>query len=154
MVIMVLQFGKHIGMSVERLVLTQPDYVAWMLGQEGATGQLSAARREAARLIRRFDQKPFIEPCRAPGCGNVATRGSVYVGSVRLVWWCESCAPDQLGASPSKLSIIRTYLDAVSYVNMCCGGNKQALKVLIKELDRAKGLPERVSEPQAVAFFR
>jgi hypothetical protein len=154
MVIMVLPFGKHIGMSVERLVLTQPDYVVWMLGKEGATGALRQAQQEAGRLVRVFDRKPILEPCRAPGCGNVATRASVYRGSVWPAWWCDTCDPDQLGASPGKLDIIRTYLDAVTYVNVCCSGRRQALRVIIKELARAKGLPERVGETQAVTFFR
>jgi hypothetical protein len=151
---MVLHFGKHSGKLLEILVLKEPDYVAWMLGENGATGALRQAQQEAARLVRLLDQKPFIEPCRAPGCGNVATRGSVYRGGVWPAWWCDTCDPDQLGASPGKLDIIQTYGDALSYVNMCCGGRKQALRVLIKALAQAKGLPERVSETQAVAFFR
>jgi hypothetical protein len=34
-----------------------------------------------------------------------------------------------------------------------CGGRKQALRVLIRELARAKGLPDRVTEPDARYFF-
>jgi hypothetical protein len=154
---MVISFGKHRGKSPALLVLKDPSYVAWMLGQADAYGQMREAQREAARLVRRFDAKPIVEPCWGhptwgKRCSNLATRYSVYIGTLSLQWWCESC--DEYQVCPAgKLVVVRSYSDAVCYVGNCCGGQKGYLSRLIRDMARAKGLPERVGEAQARAFL-
>jgi hypothetical protein len=148
---MLLNFGKHRGMPVESLVLKEPDYVAWMLAQEDAGRELSAARAEVVRLIRILDAKPVLVPCR--GCGGRATRFSLYEGSVRPRWWCDQCDPGEECPSPAKVHTVRTYLGGAHYVGSYCGGRKRDLALLIKELARAKGLPDRVGENDAMGFF-
>src|SRR5262249_18364207 len=134
------------------LVLRQPDFVLWILGKEEATGRLAEARQEVIWLIRLFDERPIIEPC-SGRCGGRATRCSLHQGGLRPRWWCDGCDASASTFTPGKLVIVRTYRDAVRYVNAFCGGRKQDLKVLVKELARAKGLPRRVGEAQAAAFF-
>jgi len=151
---MMLGFGPHASNSVELLVLKEPDDVVWMLGQTAKSGYFAAAQREILRLIRRFDEKAFIVPCQTPECGNRVTRCTVYHGAVWPRWWCDDCDPFCLGASADKLWILKGYADAVNYVHAACGGRKASLKALVKEMAQAKGLPARVGEAQAPAFFR
>jgi hypothetical protein len=148
-----ISFGKHYGKSAELVVLKEPDYVDWMLGLDGATGRLPETRREVRGLVNEFDRKPILWPCQAPGCGNRATRCSLYQGGLQPRWWCEHCDPYQLGASPGKLAIVKTYLNVVTYVSHYCRGRRVDLKVLIRVLAQAKGLPARVGEPEARNFF-
>src|SRR5262245_57514274 len=114
-----------------------------MMSVAGATGPLARAREEAARLVRLFDRKPIVEPCGARRCENVATRCSLYSGSVAPRWWCSECDPAQDCFSPGKLTLVRTYTEAANYVDLHCGGRKDALRSLVRELARAKGLPPR-----------
>ncbi len=93
-----------------------------------------------SRALRRFDEKPILRPCEDPDCDNRATRCSLYQGSVAPHWWCDSCDAAQNCCSPGKLTIVRTYGDAVRYVSLFCGGRKTDLRALVKELARAKGL--------------
>jgi hypothetical protein len=135
---MVIWFGKHRGKSIEDLVVTEPDYALWVLAQEGAAGPLAEARREVSRVLRQFDESPILRPCKGPSCTRAATRCSLYHGSATPYWWCDSCDPAQECCSPGKLSIIRTYGDSVQYVSLYCGGRKGDLRVLIKQMARAK----------------
>lgn len=148
-------FGKYAGKSTEILVLKHPDYAFSILGEREATGHFHDIQVEIRRLIQLFDQKPILRPCMCGPCmcGRCATRGTVYKRTVQPYWWCENCDPYRLGASPGKLQIIRSYFDAVDCANMCGAGWRSAFKILINEMARAKGLPERVGEAQALAFF-
>jgi hypothetical protein len=149
---MFLRFGKHRGKSMESLALKEPDYCVWMLSEDQGSYMLGEARQELFRLIRRFDKKPILEPCE--GCGDTATRGTLYHGSAAPHWFCDDCNPYDLGASSGKLVIVSTFADAVAYVGSWCNGRRDALKALILALARAKGLPARVGESEAQAFFR
>lgn len=149
---MQISVGKHRGTPIEILVLKEPDYVTWMLNSVSASGGLMTARAEAARLVRFFDAKAFVEDCNVPDCTNLSTRLSAYRGSVQTVPWCESCNLYSLGASAGKLSVVRTYRDAVDHV-MISSGRRADLQAVIKSLARAKGLPARVGHAQAEAFF-
>jgi uncharacterized protein (DUF3820 family) len=150
---MYVTFGKHSGKSAEMLVLKHPDYVLWVLRVEFPTAHLLQVRQELMRLIKIFNLKPIVVPCRGEGCEETATRGSVCRGAVWPSFWCDGCDPYQLGASSGKLRIVRFFGDAIDHVNTCCGARKEALRILIKELARARGLPTRVGEQQAEQFF-
>jgi hypothetical protein len=150
---MILQFGKFFGRSIYTIALKEPSYAWWLAHEEAATGKFLAAQEAVRELIRRFNEKSFVMPCQGPKCKNLATRGSVYCGTPRPRWFCDDCNEYQLGASPGKLEVVRTYGDAVQYVDTFCRGDKGFLRILIRELGRARGLPWRVSEAQAAAFF-
>jgi len=146
-------FGKHAAMSVEMLVLKQPDYVRWVLEQATPSGRMRVVQQECQRLIFRFNAKPLVKRCSGNGCTQGATRASVYKDNLTPVWWCDVCDPCQMGADAGKLQIVRTYQDAIIQVDSYCVGNRSDLKYLVKALAQAKGLPSRVGEAQAQAFF-
>lgn len=152
---MEITFGKHAGKSLELLLLKEPAYIAWMLGQQNTMGAMKHAQNEARRLIARFNSKPFIPNCfgkQAPE--HKATRCTVYGNNVTApCWWCISCDPYQSGANSGKLQSVSTYEDALNHVGFWCGGRASDYKSLIKDLAQAKGLPARVGEKQATAFF-
>jgi hypothetical protein len=150
---MFMRFGKHIGKSLETVVLKEPDYVLWMLAQQDATGPLARAREEAVGLIQGFDRKPFRVPCCKSGCTRRATRCSVYRDNLGPAWFCDECDPYSLGAAPGRLGIIRSYWDAVNHVDLYCAGRRGDLKALIRSLALAKGLSARSTDRDALAFF-
>jgi hypothetical protein len=149
-----IKFGKYRGKSVESLLLTEPDYAAWICRVDNPTAELLRIRLEIKRLVERFDLKRIVMRCQNPECREFATRCSVYYRAVRPKWWCDKCDPYLAGATPGKLEIIRSYWEVVWYVNACCDDRKMAMRRLVKELARAKGLPTRAGDAQAIAFFR
>lgn len=150
---MQITFGKHDGKSAELIVLRKPDYVYWLLQQHDATGRLLGLNKEAWRLLKIFDQKPFQCKCMGSNCSALATDITLYGNSFAPHWWCDNCNIEQLGASGWKLQRIRKYSAALKYANNHCRGHKDAFSALITTMARAKGLPNRVGESQAAAFF-
>lgn len=152
---MQITFGKHAGKSLELLILKQPDYIAWMLQQQNAHGAMKRVQEAAKRLMARFDAKPILKDCFGqPAAAHKATRCTVYQNNVTVPhWWCDTCDPYQSGANPGKLQVIRTYEEALAHVTFWCGGRASDYKSLVKDLAQAKGLPARVGEKQAAAFF-
>jgi len=150
---MLMQFGKHQGRSLELMVLTDPDYVRWILTQTADSRNFSYLQQDVRRLIDRFDAIPFRERCRGSDCGRPATRASVSRGNIGLVCWCDDCDPYQQGAGPGHLQIIARYFDALSHVDFYCNGRKDIRETLITKLARAKGAPTRITESGAEAFF-
>jgi hypothetical protein len=153
---MILSFGKkHAGKSLELLVLKEPDYIKWMLEQKNPGAAMKRAQDEAKRLIAKFDAMPFTENCSGhTGSPHPATRCTVYGNNVRgPYWWCDACNPYQSGANPGKLQEVRSYGQALRHVASFCGGRVSDYKSLIRDLAAAKGLPSRVGEKQAQAFF-
>jgi hypothetical protein len=61
-------FGKHASKSHEWMLVRQPDYVKWVLDEEGPSGRLADAQRQFRRLISQFNASPFLEKCFAVGC--------------------------------------------------------------------------------------
>jgi hypothetical protein len=150
---MYITFGtKAKGKSVELAVLRQPDYIAWMLDQPSPSGRMQAVVAEVNRLIPLFDAKPIVERCRG-NCSNRATRFSVYQGGFDAWPWCDSCDPHSQGASTGRLSILRTYREALRQVAFFNAGRREDYRDLLKSMAEAKGLPARVGEKQAAAFF-
>lgn len=151
---MKITFGKHKGKTVERLVLQEPGYINWLLRQE-ALGKMSEVQLHAQNLVSMFDMKQITATCSASGCNRPAVLCTVYSGNVHQIqWWCDQCNPCQLGASASKVQIVRTYKDAELHVDGYCRRRKSALQTLVKEIAEAKGLPGRVTEKAADAFFK
>ena len=140
---------------MELLVLKEPRYIQWLLGQQAAQGEMKRAQAEARRLIRLFDAKPFLKECfGSTPPAHLAERCSVYGNVVDApYWWCNNCNPYQSGADAGKLQVISTYEGALNHVSFFCGNRSRDYKALIKELAEAKGLPKRVSKAQAATFF-
>ena len=134
-------------------MLKEPGYVHWLL-EESVTGPLLALKKEVDRLIKKFDQKPFQGKCNGNACSAQASQLSVYGNNLLPYWWCDNCDPYQTGAVSGKLQIFRSYSVALSHVELYCVSRQSEYKELIKTMAQAKGLPSRVGEPQAVAFFK
>jgi exodeoxyribonuclease X-like protein len=145
-------FGKHQGRVVEELILKDPDYVRWILDQPSARGSLAEVAEEAMRLIAIFDSKPFIRPCCGTNCPKQATRGMVYGRIPEPLFWCDDCNPRSKGV------LWGTPRPVPAYRIICMlawgSGHPSERKNLIRNLARAKGLPDRVGVDQAIAFFR
>lgn len=137
--------------SYELLLLRDPTYVEQLLAIGDPTPEEDAAQSELTRLIEIFNTKPLLKKCHK--CGQQATQGSVYKRTTRYFWWCDTCNPCSAMAERSKLVMVRAYHDT-------CGGASHhaspeyALPLLVMELAQAKGLPARVGEAQAKAFFK
>lgn len=151
---MKLNFGKHAGKSLQLLLLNEPAYIEWMLEENSASGPLRAARAEAERLIARFDAKPLLRNCSSQLLPpHRATRCTLYAESASgEYWWCATCDPYQAGASNGKLHIVSSYEGALRHVALR-SGSKKDYRALVRAIAEAKGLPKRVGEAQAAAFF-
>jgi len=146
---MILKSGKNKGKSTEELVLKQPDWVQFFLSKNPG----SKVGNELRAHIEFFDQKSFVKNCF--GCKALATRSTLYAGNAEdAMYWCEECDPYSLGANQGKLSIVKRYAEALSFVTARCKGSRGEKRDVIKQLGKAKGLPARVGKQAAIDFFR
>ena len=150
---MYLKFGKHSDKSVEMIILKEPAYILWILTERNPKGRLLLVKTEAQRLIRIFDAKPFSGNCQGRECTKPATRLTVYADNVYApMWWCDDCDPYQMGTRDGKLSLIKTYQDALLH-HIQFHTPKSFLKDLVKTIAAEKGLPKRVGQKDAEEFF-
>ncbi len=148
-------FGKHMGKSVELLMLKEPSYIKWILEQESPRGAMASVQAYIKHLVLLFDQKPLIEQqCSSKTCKKQATQFTVYLDNLLPHWWCNTCDPYQTGANAGKLQSPMRYLQALRHVEVFCNNRKPDYSVMIKAISQGKGLPNRVGEAQAKAFFR
>lgn len=154
---MIMGFGIHSSKTVENVVLTHPDYVKWMLDNiEKASYQkrfVNGAKKQVNRLINIFDKKPTMCKCNTIGCNNTA-ENAIFFSSVvsNHKWLCNEC----LGGKHSTLGrykIVRTYRNALSYVEKNCKNAGSNYELIIKYLAEAKGLPSRFTETDESSFF-
>jgi hypothetical protein len=143
-----LQSGKHAGKTTETLLLKSPDWAQWMMSNHPD----NPVSREFRRLVARFDAKPFTKIC--DRCRQQATRASAYQGSGRnLMFWCDDCNPYSSGASSGRLTVVRTFDDALRHIEFTCTALRGEKRDIINALAKGKGLPSRVGDAQAEAFF-
>jgi hypothetical protein len=151
---MKVMFGKHLGESVELLMLKEPDYIKWILDQKSPTGAMVNVKTYIQKLIKIFDDKPFVgKQCWSKICQNPATKFTVYLDNLAPYWWCDTCDPYQTGANSGKLQSPIDYQSALQHVELFCRNRKSDYKEVIKMMSQAKGLPARVGEAQAQKFF-
>jgi hypothetical protein len=143
-----LRSGKHAGKTTEILLLSMPDWAQWMMNHHPD----SPVSRDFRRLVAKFDGKPFTKRC--DGCHRNATRVSAYRQWARdLMFWCDDCDPYNAGAVRGRLTIVRTFNDALTHADLTCSGAQGDKRDIIRALAAAKGLPVRLGEAQAIAFF-
>ena len=136
---MLVTLRKHYGRTVADVVLKDPSYIMWALGQPRPDDRLTAFRHEALRLIGIFDQKPFT--CKCNRCSHwTATRCTIYKDNPRPMFWCSGCDPLSAGASARHLRNIRSYWDAFLYLH---GAMMRYFS--IGKLAKAKGMPDRMT---------
>jgi hypothetical protein len=151
---MIIPVGKYRGKSVEWLLLKAPGYVKWMLEESAITGPLAAVKTEALRLISVFDRKQILKECRGRNCLKAASQLSAYQGnSYDMYAWCDTCDPYQAGAARWKLRLIRTYKEALDFIQRTCDGRRSAYRAAIDTIAIAKGFPDRSSQARLKAFF-
>ncbi len=143
-------FGKYVGKSSQFLVLKEPGYIRWALGQS-ANGPMAKLQAEAKRHIHDFDAKPFKAVCAE--CKQPAVRATAYQNNTDLVAWCANCDPYSLGANSGKLTVLTTWSQALRHVEFTCANRKGDQAAIIKELGRLKGAPARLGDVQAVSFL-
>lgn len=139
--------GKHVGKSSQIVTLNHPDYVVWYIS-EYPNAKLGLAFLEH---LSAFDSRPLVARCF--GCKGSATRSTAYNNNVQLMHWCDQCDPYGSGAVAGKLSLIRTYFDALGHVVDTCDARKADMKLIIRGLGKAKGLPTRVTISAAEDFL-
>lgn len=145
---MIIQSGSNQGKSTQELVLKQPDWVQFFLGKN-KSGKVAA---ELRGHIVALDSKDFVETCSR--CNATATRMSLYARNALLPYfWCEDCDPYSMGANKGKLTMVRTYTQAVRFVDNSCQSRRTDKRALIRSLAEAKGLPKRVGAATAIAFL-
>jgi hypothetical protein len=150
---MIIGFGKYRGQPAESVLLAHPDYVMWALAQDAETGPLAHLSREFGRLIDHFNSLPFIVSCVGEGCDRTAMCCTLHQRAVVPYFWCSSCNPLAERNPPAKLVRVGTYHEACYYVCAHCNNRKTDMVRLIRQLAQAKGLPDRVGEREAIAFF-
>jgi hypothetical protein len=144
-------FGKHKGKLEQVLVIRWPDYVSWVLSQPQPSGPMIPLATKFKALIEAFDRKPILKKCFR--CKEPATRYSLYRNSVNAYWWCDACDPYSSGAIEGRLTIGRTYREALRHVQYSCGDTATEARTVIRMLAEAKGLPRRMNEAAALKFF-
>jgi hypothetical protein len=141
------QSGKFAGKTTEEVLLKFPDWAAWNVRQYPDSKHSKVFKE----LWRTFDAKPFTAPCRS--CGEKATRASAYRGSPELMFWCDDCDPRSTGIESGKLRIVWTLGEVLEHVEITADGNRDWSRRIVRALAEAKGLPKRVGEKAALAFF-
>jgi hypothetical protein len=139
--------GKHEGKSFEVVFLKAPSFAHYL----SINGQPGIAK-EFQKLIKRFDEKPITTPCAK--CGNTATRATGYDSGtgLALFFYCDNCDDPWLDEAKGRL--IRSFKDAIKFIDDTRNGNKAAKRATIRKLAEAKGLSKKVGEKEALAFFR
>ena len=140
-------FGKYEGKTVTRVMVDDPLYIGWCLRKlrwPDVLDRIKSARRS-------FDAKPFVVNCRGHDkCGNKATRITLYAstdGGVNLepYYWCDECDPCSLGASPHKLTVLRTYSELVNWAHVH-EVSRAGTRKLVRKVTRAKGAPKKLTQ--------
>lgn len=143
-----IQTGKQAGKTTEEVLLKQADWAQWMV--ENIPNSPVSKNFRQLRLA--FNRKAFTAECTK--CGEVATCATAYRETGRsLMFWCDDCDPYASGAVQGTLTVIETYGDALRHVDQSCNGVRAEKRAIIRELAEGKGLPRRVGENQATAFF-
>lgn len=143
-----LQYGRYQGRTAETLLLRAPDYALWVLRHQ-PDGRLAKHFRA---LIAALDARPLQTRCQA--CDGAATRAAAIPERPELYFFCDRCAlyPDAapLGAAQD----LRTLADLAAHVERTARRRPTArLRSFVRRMAQAKGLPRRITEPAAEAFF-
>lgn len=107
----------------------------------------------AVELVQRFDQMPYVRMC-SGGCLRTATRAATCCDNVVPTFWCNSCKPCEARPCPGTVSLIDTYVQAVTHVQArlktpSCAKIAKPIQVMAL----AKGLPKRSSRRDQLEFF-
>lgn len=143
-----LQYGRYQGRTAEALLLRAPDYALWVLRHQ-PEGKLARCFHD---LMTAFDARPIERQCQ--GCSAQATRASALPGRSELYFFCEACALYPAGAPLGAADNLRTIGDLAQHVERTTRRRATVrLRAMVRRLAEAKGLPRRITEANAAAFF-
>ncbi len=147
---MYMSFGRHGGVSIKKVLLIDPSYIMWLIGERANTREMAIAQTEAIRLIAVFDARPIRAKCH--DCHEEATRLTGYDGSsMSLYPWCEHCDP--IGSTGKATIVIRSYKQALRHSESSGAGTKAGQKRIIGAMANLKGLDRPMTEANLLAFF-
>jgi len=141
--------GNHEGETTEEVLLKHPNFAQWTIERypESPRGQAFI------RLSQEFDEKPFTADCHEK-CGLKATRATACRDSSGLYFWCDECDPFSTGARQvAVIYVIYTLSELLRHVDSNADGNRALKRRIVRRLAKAKGLPKRVGEEEALNFF-
>lgn len=145
---MIIGTGDHAGKSTQEMFLKLPDWVQFFVRKNPDSKISDEFRRHDKSLT----AKPFTEKCNK--CEGVATRLSFYAGNASLgIAWCDSCDPYSLAARQGKLTIIKTFRQALAFVDSTCKGRRSDKRTIVRRLAEAKGFPKRAGQSITIAFL-
>ena len=145
----------HKDKLVERVVIQYPDFIHWFDENQLDTKYIDLGEH-IKKCIRIFNEKPFINvKCagknEAAPCTNQVDLFSLPDTSYIPSFWCASCDPNQ---QPDKVETLgTTYWQALHHGWREPRHRNQACQTLIKTLAEAKGLPDKPTDMQILAFF-
>jgi hypothetical protein len=143
-----LQYGRYQGRTAETLLLRAPDYALWVL-RHRPDGKLAQCFRE---LIAAFNARPLQSPCQA--CGAQATRAAALPERSELYFFCDACALYPDAAPFGAAQDLRTLAQLADHVERTARRRATArFRALVRGMAQAKGLPRRITESAAEAFF-
>jgi hypothetical protein len=147
---MKMTIGEHAGKSVARLMIEKPDYINWMWRLPNAVGDLALASAHAKTLAARFDAKPYTAGCCGHNCQRVPDRVTIYMGSLTVYPWCDTCNPQQQGADAYKLTEVKTYKELLDYVADRAPSPRGNFKKVVRRMAELKGLTAKKLTEKAV----
>ncbi len=143
---------------IQKRIVTQPDYIHWLIEANLTYPTMLAMRKDAIALIRIFDKLPIVTPCMTHAytenqCDGPATVITLYGGSWAPYFWCEACAQAHRPWDPPIVEA-RTYFDALMHVKNTCDDSREFKRRLIREIAYAKGWPRRATDEKICAFYK
>ena len=143
---------RHRGEPTELVVLSDPYYVKLLLDYRNPEGDMPEVRQDFLRLIFMFDRKKLIPLC--PNCNEPAELLAFYKGTHFHEPWCGNCIPFWMRDHEMFMDIFCDYFSALEYVDDFCRGDRFFYKMIIRNIAKAKGLPNSFGTAEAAEFFR
>ena len=137
---------------LERILLTKPDYIRWILTVSEPDWKLQHLREEVRRLAIIFDRKPLLCKCRGIGCGKPCTRLSIPDHGYSIHYFCDDCPPEVIIDYAVELEFVYDFVSAVNLENKHREGYFGPDSPLLS-LAYAKGLKKTLYDSDLEAFF-
>jgi hypothetical protein len=142
---------RHRGEPADLVVLSDPFYVKRTLDFRNPEGDMPEVRQDFLRLIALFDQKSLLPMCR--NCNEPAKLLAFYKGTLFFEPWCGTCIPHWMISQECRFDTFCDYMSALEYVDDFCHGEKFFYRMVIRNIAKAKGLPDKIGPREAVDFF-
>lgn len=144
------EYGAHKGKEIAFLLLGELRTIHVLRKQREARGWVRKAQTYVLKLIRRYNDKPYLHTCSMTGCKQRAIRATHDPRKGEVALWCH----DHRHASPLSHYEVSDYRQAASFDLTRMRRSKRSIKGLTRFLAEAKGLaPGRLTPKRAREFF-